>query len=99
MPLSRRCLRELESLSRAAKACYVQSQGQTRDHTCHWPGCKVQVAPARWGCAKHWFLLPKALRDRIWAAYRPGQEKTMSPSRAYLAVAREVEYWVLAHAV
>jgi hypothetical protein len=99
MPLSRRRRRELENQPVAAKARYVQSQGQTRNHTCHWPGCNRQVPPAAWGCREHWFRLPKALRDRVWAAYHPGQEKTMTPSRAYLAVAREVEHWILTHAV
>ena len=51
------------------KRAYVKSQPQTREHTCHWPGCKKQVPPAMWGCKKHWFMLPKHLRDRIWAAY------------------------------
>jgi hypothetical protein len=36
-------------------------------------------------------MLPKGMRDRIWAAYVPGQEITKTPSAAYLAVAREAE--------
>ena len=76
------------------KAAYVTRQGQTRDHTCHWPGCDRQVPPAVWGCKQHWFKLPKALRDRIWAAYRPGQEIDMRPSESYLAVARDVQKWI-----
>jgi hypothetical protein len=40
-------------------------------------------------------MLPKYLRDKVWAAYRVGQEVTMTPSRAYLDVAHEVEQWVL----
>lgn len=83
--------------SKAEKAAYVKSQGQTRPHHCHWPGCKQQVPPAMWGCRAHWYRLPKALRDRIWAAYRPGQEKDMKPSREYLEVAREVQEWIKAH--
>jgi hypothetical protein len=75
------------------KADYVRSQGQTRNHTCHWPGCTRQVPPAMWGCKPHWFTLPQDLRNRIWAAYVPGQEVNLTPSRAYLAVADEVERW------
>jgi hypothetical protein len=60
-------------------------------HTCHWPGCQRHVPPKRWGCAPHWFALPKDLRDRIWEAYVPGQEITKTPSAAYLAVAREAQ--------
>lgn len=76
------------------KADYVRSQGQDRHHTCHWPGCQVQVPPAMWGCKPHWFKLPKRLRDAIWAAYVPGQEKRMDPSPEYLAVAHEVQEWI-----
>lgn len=77
-----------------AKVAYVKSAKQTRSHHCHWPGCDKQVPPAMWGCREHWYRLPKALRDRIWATYRPGQEKTLTPSDAYLAVARAVQEWI-----
>lgn len=79
------------------KVQYVKSQGQTRAHQCHWPGCTTQVPPAMWGCRNHWYSLPKYLRDKIWQTYRPGQEKTLTPSAAYLAAAREVEAWIKAH--
>lgn len=62
---------------------------QTRGHTCHWAGCGAQVKPAMWGCKEHWFRLPKRLRDRIWHAYRPGQEEDGRPSLDYIAAARE----------
>lgn len=79
------------------KADYVRSQGQTRAHHCHWPGCDRQVPPAMWGCRAHWYRLPKDLRDRIWRAYRPGQERDMRPSREYLDVAREAQAWIAQH--
>ena len=63
-------------------------------HTCHWPGCPKEVPPAMWGCKPHWFALPKHLRDRIWATYRPGQEITKTPSPAYLEAAREIQAWI-----
>lgn len=81
-------------VSYRSKAEYVRHQKQDRDHECHWPGCTKQVPPALWGCRKHWFKLPKVLRDKIWAAYQIGQEKTMTPSREYVAVAREVQDWI-----
>lgn len=62
-------------------------------HTCHWPGCTVEVPPKLWGCKPHWFTLPKRLRDKIWATYVPGQEIRKDPSEAYLKVADEVEAW------
>jgi hypothetical protein len=77
------------------KVEYVLKQTQTRNHTCHWPGCNVQVPPAMWGCKKHWYKLPKYLRDKIWNAYNPGQEITMTPSREYLDAAKEVENWIV----
>ena len=76
------------------KVDYVKSQGQTRKHHCHWPGCNAQVPPAMWGCRTHWYMLPKYLRTRIWLTYEIGQEVNMAPSREYLAVAREVEQWI-----
>lgn len=77
-----------------SKADYVRKQNQTRPHTCHWPGCTRQVPPAMWGCRQHWFQLPKYLRDKIWAAYRPGQEIDMRPSQPYLDAAQEVDDWI-----
>lgn len=76
------------------KADYVKSQKQTRPHHCHWPGCDKQVPPAMWGCREHWFRLPKYLRDKIWLTYRPGQEKDLRPSAAYLEAAAEVQAWI-----
>lgn len=81
-------------MAERVKVQWVKSQGQTREHECHWPGCKRQVPPAQWGCKQHWFKLPKLLRDKVWAAYRPGQEVDMTPSEEYLAVAREVQRWI-----
>lgn len=81
-----------------SKADYVRSQGQTRDHTCHWPGCTQQVPPAMWGCKRHWFQLPLAIRNKIWAAYRPGQENDMHPSKAYIKAVCEAQEWIAAQA-
>lgn len=80
-----------------SKADYVLSQPQTRRHHCHWPGCTKSVPPAMWGCLAHWFRLPKAIRDRIWLHFRPGQEKDWTPSAAYLAVAHEAKEWIKAN--
>lgn len=60
-------------------------------HTCHWPNCRVEVPPKLWGCRRHWFMLPKAIRDRIWATYRPGQEITKDPSGEYIEAALAAE--------
>lgn len=77
-----------------AKVAYVKSQGQTRNHHCHWPGCTTPVPPAKWGCTKHWYMLPKYFRNLIWQTFNPGQEITCTPSKEYIAVAREVQEWI-----
>lgn len=79
------------------KADYVRRAGQTRNHHCHWPGCEKQVPPAMWGCKTHWFKLPRALRNKIWRCYEPGQEVDLTPSAEYLAVAHEVQEWIAAN--
>lgn len=66
-------------------------------HTCHWPGCDRRVPPAKWGCRPHWYLLPLEHRQRILAAYVPGQEVTKTPSRAYIEAAREAQEWIRAY--
>ncbi len=70
-------------------------KGQVRDHHCHWPGCTRQVPPAMWGCKEHWARVPQAMRRKIWRAYQPGQEKTLTPSAEYVAAAREIRDWCL----
>jgi hypothetical protein len=77
-----------------SKAAYVRSQGQTRGHHCHWPGCGKQCPPAMWGCKACWFKLPAHLRAKVWGTYRPGQEVGGTPSEAYLRVADEVQEWI-----
>ena len=76
------------------KVDHVKRAGQTRSHTCHWPGCLRQVPPAMWGCKPHWFALPKPLRHAIWRTYQPGQETTLTPSSAYLDAADAVQQWI-----
>lgn len=49
---------------------------------------------ALWGCREHWYKLPLALRNKIWASFRPGQEESKTPSRAYVDAAREVREWI-----
>jgi len=81
------------------KLAYLRSQGQTRAHTCHWPGCAEQMPPALWGCATHWRQIPADLQQKLLEAYRSGQENWREgaerPSLAYLDVAMEVRQWIL----
>lgn len=57
-------------------------------HRCHATGCKTPVPPAMFMCKPHWFRVPKAMRDRIWATYRAGQCDDMNPSDAYCEAAK-----------
>lgn len=81
------------------KADYVRSKmgGPAGQHHCHWPDCDKSVPPAQWGCKKHWFMLPKPLQRRIWDTFRPGQEESKTPSRAYVEAARDVQAWIAAN--
>jgi len=47
-------------------------------------------------CRRHWFSLPKRLRDRIWAAYRHGQCDDWEISHAYAEAARECVRFIAA---
>jgi hypothetical protein len=63
-------------------------------HTCHARGCEVRVPPRMFMCKSHWFALPKSMRDAVWDAYSPGQERRMDPSREYLDVTRAAINWL-----
>ena len=56
-------------------------------HTCHARNCTTSVPPKMFMCRGHWFMVPKAMQARIWATYRPGQERTKDPSLEYLDAA------------
>jgi len=38
-------------------------------------------------CKKHWYMVPKVLRDRVWDTYVPGQEIRKDPTSEYLVAA------------
>jgi hypothetical protein len=40
---------------------------------CPVPGCGRQIDPSRLMCRGHWYLVPRQLRDRVWATWRSGQ--------------------------
>lgn len=77
------------------KVNHVLTAKQTRDHRCHWPGCNQQVVPAKWGCRRHWFMLPEDLRRAIWRTYKIGQEIKATPSAEYVAVTKRVQNWIV----
>ena len=56
-------------------------------HRCHAKGCSKAVPPRLLMCSRHWYMVPKRLRDAVWEHYRPGQEIDKCPTRAYLDAA------------
>lgn len=65
-------------------------------HHCHATGCKVVTKPVMFMCFRHWFMLPKSLRDAIWRTYRPGQCDDWQISHAYANAAREAVKFIAA---
>lgn len=47
--------------------------GLPRPSRCPVPGCRAQIDPTRLMCRSHWYLVPKQIRDRVWATWRSGQ--------------------------
>ena len=41
--------------------------------SCPIPGCGNQIDPSRLMCRAHWYVVPKLMRDRVWATWRSGQ--------------------------
>lgn len=65
-------------------------------HTCHATGCDVAVPLEMFMCRRHWFSLPKVLRNRIWATYRPGQCDDWHITHEYANAAREAVQYIAA---
>ena len=40
---------------------------------CQVPGCDDQIDPSRLMCRRHWYRVPKQLRDRVWATWQSGR--------------------------
>jgi hypothetical protein len=53
--------------------------------------CPEAVRPSILMCRRHWFMVPADIRSRVWAAYRPGQEKVgvSAASGDYLNAVRD----------
>lgn len=56
-------------------------------HTCHALGCTRSVDPRYLMCGPDWLLVPKPLKDAVWATYVPGQEIRKDPTPAYIKAA------------
>lgn len=40
---------------------------------CPVAGCNERIDPTRLMCRRHWYRVPRPLRDRVWATWRSGQ--------------------------
>ncbi len=40
---------------------------------CPVPGCRAQIDPSRLMCRSHWYVVPKHIRDQVWATWRSGR--------------------------
>ena len=58
-------------------------------HLCHAQGCMTAVPPRMFMCGRHWRMVPKPMRDAIWATYVPGQERRKDPTPEYLDAAMD----------
>jgi hypothetical protein len=45
-------------------------------------------------CKRHWFILPKPIRDRIWATYRSGQCDDWNITHEYAEAARTAVQYI-----
>lgn len=41
--------------------------------SCPVTGCGRQISRSRLMCRRHWYQIPKQLRDRVWATWRSGE--------------------------
>lgn len=40
---------------------------------CPIPRCAERIDPSRLMCRRHWYMVPKLMRDHVWATWRSGQ--------------------------
>lgn len=60
----------------------------TSGHHCHATRCRVSVPPEMLMCRRHWFMVPRDVRLKVWATYRQGQCDDLNPSAAYCRAAK-----------
>ena len=66
-------------------------------HHCHATGCKTTVPPEMFMCKRHWYMLPKHMRDIIWQHYRPGQCEDWRITHEYAEAARIAVIYIATH--
>jgi len=54
----------------------------TQLHECPAPGCTERVDFSMFACQRHWFSIPKPLRDEIWRTWRKRLEAHAAARKA-----------------
>ena len=67
------------------------------DRYCPWPGCGKNIPQSIWGCKRHWFMLPKDIRDWVLSTYEKGINMHLTPTRAYLDATKAAQDWIVDH--
>jgi hypothetical protein len=63
-------------------------------HHCHAEGCTTPTPPKLFMCPRHWAMVPKAMQEEVWAAFRacPTREHRMRSRRYLTACADAVDH-------
>jgi hypothetical protein len=54
---------------------------------CHVPHCNEQIDPSRLMCRRHWYRVPKQLRDQVWATWQSGRGTLSSEHQSAVRMA------------
>jgi hypothetical protein len=60
---------------------------QPRASRCPIPGCGEQIDPTRLMCRRDWYLVPRELRDQVWATWRSGHGANTGEHQAAVLLA------------
>lgn len=59
-------------------------------HNCHARNCEVPVPPKMLMCRRHWYMVPREMRNRVWNTYQRGQEiGQVLPTEAWFEASKE----------
>lgn len=59
------------------------------NHRCHAIKCQNHCKPEHLMCARHWLMVPPAIRALVWAYYREGQCDDMKVSLPWIDAAKK----------
>ena len=56
---------------------------QFRTHKCAARSCDKQISLNLLFCGRHWMMIPRRIRERIWIEYHTGIKKDTHPTPEY----------------